>query len=165
MVAMSQVTIDDVLEQLRQQLNLSKESEWELIEEIRAHLEDAVDAAQLDGKDGQTALLKAAEDFGFEEVSHELQKLHGEWEMTQVLLLCIVPIVCTVVLRWLVFSAEGTTTGFKMIFDRPGVIAVGLTVLVLPILQLKRWPLVIFGWLFFWSISFVFMAFPSMRIW
>ena len=159
------ITIDSVLDQIRTKLNLSSESEWELLEEIRAHLEDAVDAAQHSGKDQTTALLKAAEDFGLEESAEALQKLHGELEITQVLLLCIAPIFCTVILRWLIFSASGTTNGWQPLFTRPVIVIIGLIGLILPLTQLRRWPYASIGWLFFWAISLIFLAFPAFRVW
>lgn len=163
--AVNTITIDDVLEQIRKQLNLSSESEWELIEEIRAHLEDAVDAARLKGKDETTALLKAAEDFGLEESASELQLIHGEWEVSQALLLCIIPIFFTVVMRWLLFSAEGTISGWEPTFSRPITITICLILLFIPLTQLRRWPYATLTWIVFWFISFIFVAFPALRIW
>lgn len=162
---MPPLSIDDVLEQIRSQLNLSRETEWELIEEIRCHLEDAVDAARRHGKDENTALLKAAEDFGMIEASQQLQKLHGEFEMTEVLLMLIAPIVCTVVMRWVFFSAEGTLNGWQPIFPRTISVALSFIILLLPLVQLRRWPYASFGWLFFWGISMIFIAFPAIRTW
>lgn len=158
------ITIDSVLDQIRAKLNLSSETEWELLEEIRAHLEDAVDAAQHNGKDQTTALLKAAEDFGLDESAEQLQELHSELEITQVLLLCIAPIVCTVLLRWLIFSAAGTTNGWQTLFSRPVIVTVSLIGLILPLTQLRRWPYASLGWLFFWAISLIFLAFPAFRV-
>ncbi len=159
------LTVDDVLQHIGANLNLSSETEWELLEEIRAHLEDAVEAARVSDKDEQTALLKAAEAFGLEESSTELQKIHGEWEISQVLLMCIAPIFCTVVLRWLMFAADGTTDGWQTLFSRPVTITIALAVLLLPLSQMRHWPYAAFGWLIFWGISIIFVAFPALRIW
>ena len=157
-------TIDTVLNQIRIQLNLSKETEWEVIEEIRAHLEDAVDAAKTKGQDETTALLKAAEAFGVEEVGEALQEVHG-MESAEALLMCIVPVFATIVLRWTVFSAEGTARDWQQIVTRPVLLIVALAALILPLIPFRNWRYASIGWLCFWAISFVFMAFPSMRVW
>lgn len=157
-------TIDTVLNQIRIQLNLSKETEWEVIEEIRAHLEDAVDAAKAKGQDETTALLKAAEAFGVEEVGEALQEVHG-MESAEALLMCIVPVFATIVLRWTVFSAEGTARDWQQIVTRPVLLIVALATLILPLIPFRNWRYASIGWLCFWAISFVFMAFPSMRVW
>ena len=157
-------TIDSVLNQIRIQLNLSKETEWELIEEIRSHLEDAVDAAKSKGQDETTALLKAAEAFGIDEVGVALQDVHG-MESAEALLMCIVPVFATIVLRWTVFAADGTARGWQQIFTRPTLLFVALASLIVPLIPFRNWRYASIGWIFFWSISFVFMIFPSMRIW
>lgn len=151
------MTIDTVVEQFRAQLNLSKEEEWELLEEVRAHLEDAVAEAEARGKDSQTALLKAAEDFGIAESSFALQQVHKGNEMRQVILMCIVPVFFTVVLRWLVFSADGTTADWPTIFTVPVRATVAAAILLVPLTQVRRWPYVVASWTFFWSISFIFI--------
>ena len=97
--------------------------------------------------------------------SKELQDLHGEWEILQALMMCIVPIFCTLVMRWLLFSAEGTTTGWQTLFSRPTSIGIALVTLILPLIQFRRWPYVTVGWACFWAISLVFMAFPAVRNW
>lgn len=157
-------TIDSVLQQVRKQLNLSKETEWELLEEIRAHLEDAVEAAKLKGQDETTALLKAAEAFGVEEVGEALQDVH-RLESAEALLMCIVPVFATIVLRWTVFSAEGTARDWQQIVTRPTLLLVAIATLVLPLIPFRNWRYASIGWVFFWTISLVFMAFPSMRVW
>jgi hypothetical protein len=45
------VTIDDVLEQIRSRMNLEAETEHEVLEEIRGHLEEAVADARAAGED------------------------------------------------------------------------------------------------------------------
>ncbi len=152
------MTIDSLLEQIRSQLNLSKEEEWELLEEIRAHLEDAVADAEMHGKDRTTALLKAAEDFGVLESSIALQQVHKGSEMTHVILMCIVPVFFTLVLRWLIFAADGTTAGWPTLFSRPTRVLIAGVLFVLPLTQCRRWPYVAAAWTFFWTISVIFIV-------
>jgi hypothetical protein len=66
---MSPLTIEDVLLRIAANLHLSKETELEMLTEIRTHLEEAVADALSKGADEQTALLKAAEQFGVEEAA------------------------------------------------------------------------------------------------
>lgn len=152
------MTIDSVLAQIRIQLNLSKEEEWEVLEEIRAHLEDAVADAEVAGKDHRTALLKAAEDFGVVESSQALQQVHKGNEMTQAILMCIVPVFFTLVLRWVVFSADGTTANWPTIFSRPVRFTIAIIVLLFPLTQFRRWPYVTAAWTLFWTLSVIFIV-------
>jgi len=65
---MGEVTIDQILAKIRKHLYLSKKTEYELMAEIRAHLEDAIAEAKTNGHDEQAALAKAAKEFGVDEV-------------------------------------------------------------------------------------------------
>ena len=56
------MTIDEVLTNISIHLHLSKETEHEILAEIRTHLEDAVKQAVILGEDEQAALQKAATD-------------------------------------------------------------------------------------------------------
>ncbi len=159
-----QLSIDSVLEMVREKLALSSEAEWELLEEIRSHLEEAVENEKAAGVDEEIALLKAAEAFGIDESTADLQTVHAEWEILHVLLMCIVPVFCTLILRWLIFAAEGTAGGWQPMFSRPTIVAIALFTLILPIIQFRKWPYVTVGWVCFWAISLVFLAFPAIYI-
>ena len=77
---MRAIGIEDVLASIRKELDLSQETERELLEEVRTHLEDAVADAVAAGKDKEVALLKAAEKFGVVESGSALQRVHIAWE-------------------------------------------------------------------------------------
>lgn len=150
-------TIDTVLTAISAEMNLSKATEWELIEEIRGHLEDAVADARATGLDENTALLKAAEKFGAAEVGQALQAVHMPWESADALLACFVPVLGGLVLRWLIFAPSGTAVGWPILLQRPAVLIIALAVLFIPCLQFRRWPYTITAWLFIWSVSFLFI--------
>lgn len=159
------ITIDSVLAAIAQHMNLSKQTERELLDEIRDHLEDAVDDARQQGKDETIALLKAAEHFGVDEVGKALNETHSSWESSEALLMLIVPVFCTVVLRWLVFGYRGTAADWPMLVSRPVLIIIAAVTLLWPLSQLRRWQYAMIGWGIFWGISIIFMAFPTMRVW
>ena len=160
-----QLTIDQVLARISQQLNLSGETEWELLEEIRNHLEDAVADAKAGGENEQVALLKAAEQFGLEEVATELQAVHAPWESTDAIVACMLPIFCTLILRWLAFSADGTAIGWQQLLSRPMFWVVATLTLVVPMAYFRRWHFALIGWGFFWAISVIFVVLPTFDQW
>src|SRR5690554_1840857 len=89
---MVEVTVDQVLEKIRRHLHLSKETEHELLEEIRTHLEDTAAEAAARGEDPYRALLLAAERFGVEAVAAELQDLHSGREALEALAAAALPV-------------------------------------------------------------------------
>jgi hypothetical protein len=76
---MTAAEIEQVLARIRAQMDLDSETEHEVLEEIRSHLEEAVAAAQERGLDEQAALAEAAVRLGVEEVGFELQQVHAGW--------------------------------------------------------------------------------------
>lgn len=150
-------TLETVLTAISAEMNLSKATEWELIEEIRGHLEDAVADARATGLDENAALLKAAEKFGAAEVGQALQAVHMPWESADALLACFVPVLGGLVLRWLIFAPSGTAVGWPILLQRPAALIIALAVLFIPCLQFRRWPYTITAWLFIWGVSFLFI--------
>src|SRR6266545_1462983 len=104
---MDRVTVDQVLANISIHLHLSKESENEVLEEIRTHLEDAITAAAAEGWDEEMALLKAAEEFGVAEAGAELQEVHGSWESLNAIATVALPVLFALILRWLAFAPDG----------------------------------------------------------
>jgi hypothetical protein len=150
-------TLDTVLTAISAEMNLSKATEWELIEEIRGHLEDAVADARATGLDEDAALLKAAEKFGAAEVGQALQAVHMPWESADALLACFVPVLGGLVLRWLVFAPSGSAVGWPMALSAPAFVVLAVVLLLVPCLQFRRWPYTVTAWLFIWGVSVVFM--------
>lgn len=162
---MDEVTIDQVLAQLRKELHLSKETEYEVLAEIRTHLEDAVADAVAKGENEQVALLKAAEKFGLEEAVVELQEVHEGRDVVDAVMATGLPILFALVLRWLAFAPDGSFVDWSTLLARPGFWLVAFIALVVPFLHFHRWRLALLGWLFFWLLTVIFVVFPSITHW
>lgn len=158
---MDKVTIDQVLEDIRKHLRLSKESEHEVLAEIRTHLEDTTDEARAKGEDEQAALMKAAERFGIEEVSDELQEIHANWESVEAILATALPLVFALILRWLAFAPDGSALDWPQLLTRPEFWIVAVAALIVPVLLFRRWRLALAGWGVFWFLTVIFVVFPS----
>lgn len=155
--------VDDVLDSIRARLDLEAETEYELLEEMRAHLEEAVTAARARGLDEQAALAEAAARFGVEEVGQELQAAHAGWGAADGVIAAALPVVCALVLRWLVFAPDGTAVGWREVLVRPAFWVIALAALVLPLLRFPRWRYALVSWAFFWALSVIFFAWPALR--
>jgi hypothetical protein len=162
---MKRVVIDDVLESIRADLDLSRETEYELLEEIRTHLEDAVADAVTAGKDKELALLKAAEKFGVAEVGGELQRVHVAWESADAIVACALPVLAALILRWLIFAPDGSALGWPELLARPAFWIVAVVALLVPLLQFRQWRYALVGWGLFWILSVIFVAYPAIRNW
>jgi hypothetical protein len=162
---MGEVTIDQILAKIRKHLYLSKETEYELMSEIRTHLEDAIADARAQGRDEQGALLMAAEDFGVDEVGSELQEVHANWESMDAIAITALPVLFAIVLRWLAFAPDGSTLEWPRLLARPGFWIVAAAALILPFLRFRRWRYALVGWGIFWLLTVIFVVFPSTNHW
>lgn len=162
---MSTITIDQVLELIQARLDLSSETEYELLEEIRTHLEDAVANAKAKGEDNQVALLKAAEKFGIDEVSTQLQEVHLAWESADAIIASALPVLFALILRWLIFAPDGSALDWPQLLVHPAFWIVAIIALLIPLLQFRQWRYALIGWGFFWAITIIFVAFPTIRNW
>jgi hypothetical protein len=157
--------IDHVLDLIRQRLDMSSETEHELIEEIRTHLEEAAADAQAQGADETQALLKAAERFGVDEVGKELQKVHQPWESADAIIACALPGLAALILRSLIFAPDGPALGWSELLIRPAFWIVAFVALVIPFVQFRQWRYAVVSWGLFWILSIIFVAFPSIQNW
>jgi hypothetical protein len=157
------MNVDDVLDSIRTRLDLEAETEYELLEEVRAHLEDAVAAARARGLDEEAALAEAAARFGVEEVGRELQAAHVGWGTADGIVAAALPVVCALVLRWLVFAPDGTAVGWREVLVRPAFWVIAVAALAVPLLRFPRWRYALVSWAFFWILSMVFFAWPALR--
>ena len=157
------MTVDDVLARIRAHLNLEAETEYDVLQEIRAHLEEAVDVARAQGLDEEAALAEAAAHFGVEEVGRELQAAHVGWGTADGVIAAAMPVVCALALRWLIFAPDGTAVGWQEVLVRPAFWVVSLAALLLPLLKFPRWRYALASWAFFWVLSVVFFALPALR--
>jgi len=157
--------IDLLVTEIQKELNLSRETETVLLEEIRNHLEDAVETAVSQGQNVEFALLDVAARFGVEDVGRALQEVHEQWESADAIIACIIPVVATLVLRWLVFAPDGSAIGWQTVLVRPAFWTVAFIALLVPVLQFQRWQYALLSWTFFWAITIIFMVLPTIQNW
>ncbi len=147
--------VDDVLERIRAQMNLEAEREHEVLEEIRGHLEDAVAAGRERGLDDDAALAEAVARFGVEQVGEELQATHEGWGVMEGIAAAAIPVLCALVLRWLVFDPAGTFSGWQQVVSRPAFWLIAVAGLVIPALRFPRRRYALASWAIFWSLSVI----------
>ena len=157
------MTIDDVLDCIRAQLCLDAQRQRDVLDEIRAHLEEAVDVARARGLDEAEALAQVAARFGVDEVGQELQAAHVGWGTADGVVATALPVLCALTLRWLVFDPGGTAVGWREVLARPAFWGVALAALLIPLLRFPRWRYALVSWAFFWGLSVVFFAMPALR--
>ncbi len=162
---MERVTIDQVLMNISEQLHLSKETEHEVLEEIRTHLEDAVNEAAALGEDEQEALRKAAERFGIEEAGAELQTEHSNWESIDAIAATALPVLFAIILRWLAFAPDGSVLKWQQLLNRPGFYILAFAAFIIPLYHFHRWRFALVGWGIFWLLTVIFVIFPSINHW
>jgi hypothetical protein len=162
---MERVDIDQVLGEIRRHLHLNKETETELLAEIRTHLEEAVARAGAQAEDEQAALRKAAEQFGIDEVGAELQVVHADRDSVDAIVATALPVLFTLVLRWLAYAPDGSALHWTQLLIRPGFWIVAGAALAFPLLVFHRWRFALAGWGIFWLLTVIFVIFPSINHW
>ena len=155
--------MERLLERMRAQLDLDAETEQELLAEIQDHLEEAVAAARARGLSEGEALAEVAARFGVEEVGQELQAAHAGWGIADGIIAAALPVLCALILRWLVFAPGGTAVGWREVLVRPAFYVVALAALLVPLLRFARWRYALVSWAFFWVMSVIFFALPALR--
>jgi hypothetical protein len=157
------MTVDEVLARIREQLNLEADTEREVLEEIRSHLEEAVEAARGQGMSEEAALAEAASRFGVDEVGQELQDVHLGWGMADGITAAALPVLCALILRWVVFAPNGTLAGWREMLARPTFWGVAALALLFPLLKFSRWRYALASWVVFWVLSVIFAIWPAMQ--
>ena len=151
--------IDRVLQQIAAKLQLSSQTERELLEEIRGHLEDAVTDATQQGQDPQAALQKAVDHFGVELVGEALQEEHAPWESADAIVACILPVVGALMLRWLTFVPAGSAADWGQMLLQPAFWAIAILILLTSLYYYHRWQYALTVWGFFWALTVIFVTF------
>ncbi len=157
------MTVDKVLDRIRARLNLEADTEYELLEEIRAHLEEAAEEARVQGLDEGEALAQAAARFGVDEVAQELQATHAGWGTLEGIAAAALPVLFALVLRWLIFAPDGTAVGWREMLSRPALWAVAAIALLFPLLRFPRRRYALVSWAIFWALSVLIAVFPTLR--
>lgn len=156
--------IDQYLVHITSQMDLDVETEQEVLEEIRDHLQTAVEQARAEGLDERQALTRAAARFGAgEEVGQALQAAHAGWGTADAVVAAALPVICALVLRWLAFAPDGTALGWPQLLARPAFWIIALAALLVPLLRLERWRYALAAWAVFWTLTVLFVALPAER--
>jgi hypothetical protein len=145
--------LETVLDRVRQELCLDAETEHDVLEEIRTHLEESSAAARARGVPQDQALAEAATRFCVRDVGSQLQATHAGWGAAEGVIAAGLPVICALALRWLVFTPEGAIGGWHQALVRPAFWAVSLAALLVPLLALPRWRHALAAWGFFWILS------------
>ncbi len=156
-----QVTIDQLLEQIAGNLQLSAETERELLEEIRGHLEDSLADAIRRDENPNEAMQKVAQQFGAAVSAQALQDTHAPWESADAIVACILPVVGALILRWLLFVPAGSAGNWSFLLLQPIFWGMALTVLAASWHYYRRWGYAFTVWGFFWVLSLIFVIFDS----
>ena len=157
-------SLERLLDRVRAQMELDSETEYEVLAEIRDHLEEATAEARACGLNEAEALSEVKRRFGMEdEVGQELQAAHAGWGTADAVIASAVPVVCALVLRWLAFAPDGTALGWPRLLNRPSFWVVALVSLLVPLLKLERWRYALAGWVLFWALTVVFVTWPALR--
>jgi hypothetical protein len=160
-----EATIEQILAEVGEQLEVSQETKRELLLELRCHLEDALATAVAKGEDETVAMLKVAQRFGGTEVGKELQAVHLQWESADAILACVLPVTAALLLRWLVFAPDGAAVGWEQALMQPVFWLVAIAALLIPLLQFHRWHYALVSWTFFWLLSLMFAVLPTSTSW
>jgi hypothetical protein len=160
---MTSSDIDEILACIQAQMDLDLQMENEVLEEIRSHLEEVVAMARAQGVDESTALAEAAARFGIEEVGTALQAVHMGWGTADAVIAAGLPVVCALVLRWLVFAPDGSAMGWSHMLARPAFWIVALAALLVPLLKFERWRHALVSWGFFWAMTVIFVLGSAVR--
>jgi hypothetical protein len=160
---MTPASIDHLLTRIAAHMNLDRDVEREVLDEIRSHLEEAVEAARKRGVDEKTALAEAAARFGVEDVGVELQQAHLGWGTAEAIVAAGLPVACALVLRWIVFAPEGTQLHWQELLTHPALWVVAAAALIIPLMLFDRWRYALATWAFFWFITVASLLVPTLR--
>jgi len=155
--------IERLLASIGSQLDLDAELEREVIDEIRGHLEDAAADAEVHGVTRQDALAEAAARFGVTDVGLQLHSVHEGQATADGVVAASLPVVCALVLRWLVFSPGGTAVNWRELLIRPAFWVVAGAALLVPMLRFTNRRYALVSWTFFWVLSVIFALGPALR--
>lgn len=156
-------SVDDLLNQMQARLGLEAEDEHEVLEEVRGHLEEAIDAARAKGLDEQKALREAAASFGIEQAARELHRTHSGWGALDGIAAAALPVIFALMLRWLIFAPGGTADRWREILAAPSFALIAVIAIVIPILRFPRWRYALAIWVFFWGLSLITAIWPTLR--
>ena len=161
---MSDGNLEGLLAHIRAQMDLDSDTEHDVLVEIRSHLEEAMAEARAEGLDEIQAFSRAAKRFGSEEkIGQSLQASHAGWGTADAVVAAALPVLCALILRWLVFAPGGTALGWPQLLSRPAFWIIALAALLIPPLKLARWRHALAAWAIFWALTVLFVVWPAVR--
>ncbi|MGD8627001.1 MAG: permease prefix domain 1-containing protein [Anaerolineae bacterium] len=156
--------IERLLGCIAAEMDLDSETEHEVLAEMRCHLEEAVAHGQAEGLTEGEALARAAARFGVgQEIGRAMQATHAGWGTADAVMAAALPVVCSLILRWLIYAPDGTIVGWPELLSRPALWIVALAALLVPALKFERWRYALAAWAIFWVLTLLFVALPAMR--
>jgi hypothetical protein len=159
----SETDLEVLLARIRAQMELDSETEYEVLSELRSHLQEALAEARARGLDEEQALADVAARFDVDQVGRELQVTHAGWGTADAVIAAGLPALCALVLRWLVFAPDGTALGWPQLLNRPSFWVVALVMLLIPLVKFGRWRYAVAGWIVFWALTVVYVTWPAVR--
>lgn len=156
-------SLEDALARIQAHLHLERETEYDVLEEIRTHLDEAVAEGRGRGLSEAEALAETVRAFGLDEAAAELHTVHAGWGIADGVLAAGLPVLCALILRWLVFAPDGTALAWPELLIRPAFWLMAVIALVVPWLNFRRWRYALAVWTLFWGITLVTLVFPGQR--
>jgi len=92
-----------------------------------------------------------------------LQASHAGWGTADAVVAAALPVVCALILRWLVYAPDGTAVGWPQLLSRPALWIIALAALLVPLLKLARWRHALAAWAIFWALTVLFVVWPAVR--
>lgn len=156
--------MEELLQQIRAEMDLDRETEQGVLTEIRAHLEETVAEAMAAGLSQDDACAQAAARFGSgQEIGQALQATHVGWGTAEAVVAAGLPVLLALGLRWLFFAPDGTAIGWEQVLVRPAFWVVSLSALLMPLLKFHRWRYAVASWGFFWLMTLLTARLPALR--
>ena len=147
--------VDRILERM----DLESERSQEIRDELYEHMLLAAEEEMSKGRNQQEAVAAAATRFGIDsQVADELSRTHAGWSTGDAILAAALPVLCTLILRWLVYAPDGSALGWPQILSRPAFWVVAAATLVVPVLRFPRMRYALAGWAIFWAITVAFVT-------
>lgn len=156
--------IDQLLARISIHMDLDRETEQDVLAEIRDHLAESAAKARHQGLSEADALHRAAARFGVEEeIGRSLQATHVGWGTSDAVVAAALPVLCTLCLRWLVFAPDGTALGWPELLSRPAFWILAVAALAIPILKFERRHYALVTWVLFWGLTVAFVTMPALH--
>jgi len=155
--------VEHALQCVQRQLDLDAETQRDVLDELRGHLEEAVESGRRHGLSEDEAVTRALSALEGEDLGTEFQRVHAGEATTEGVMMAGLPVLFALILRWLVFAPEGTVGGWREVLIRPAFWVISVSALLAPWLQFSRRRHAVMSWAVFWVLTVVFAIMPASR--